>query len=63
MEEGPSSPPLDAKGDRRSPDSEEELTVVVDGEGAPPREPAKPAATYQSTIERGGEIADGRRED
>ena len=59
MEEGPSSPPLDAEGDRRSPDSEEELTMVDDGEGAPPREPAKPAATYRSTIKHGGEIADG----
>jgi len=59
MEEERSSPPIDTEGDRRSPDSEEELTVEVDGGGAPPREPAKPAAIYRSTIERGGEIANG----
>ena len=75
------SPSLDSDGERNPPDRdreteeergtpedpEEELTIVVDGEGAlpqegaPPRELAKPAATYWSTRERaGGVMADGR---
>jgi hypothetical protein len=38
---------------RPEPEAEEdELAVVVEGDGAPPR--AKPATTYRSRMDRGG---------
>ena len=40
------SPPRDTEAEGgRSPDPEDELTVVIEGDGAPPLESPKPAAT------------------
>ena len=45
MTEDPRPPPLETEAERRSPDPENELTVVVEGDGALPPEFPKPAAT------------------
>ena len=42
---GAALPPRDTKGERRTPDREDKLIVVVNGEGAPLCKVANPAAT------------------